>query len=1031
MAAAHDKTTTQAGVRTDFTHTPVATPTLAEFKAHWRPSDSVSEITAMSYGGQSMTLKSYIDKVGGTSAPSVSGDDIAEVWTLENPPSGAQTVSITTTGATPTREVYALTTYTGTPLSGATGTPKTAYHDGNSENSVQITGVVSETDGLVSDVLTTQESEDHTPDGGQTERYDLSDSTLSRGCGSTKPGAASVTVGWSWTTNTRYAYIALPIKPAAAGPTAAVITEGDGTDDLNAIVEITSYDAGATSHDVYRHTATMSGDPESNGVKIAEDIDITHSFVDNEGGLEDTVQFYAIVSRDGSGDTPSNEISIRRAPWRPHVVSEGENIVTWPDMDVDTNSDGVVDGFTESGLLAHTVVFDLIEEAQRIFVQASTGAGGSSVYELLPVVAGVEYRLTVEAYLSNVVGDFKGQVKIRWFNGGFISLDEVEFTDSAFTDISVTATAPAGATSAQVRIAAVTEGAGDSGDLRVRHARFYRTDHLTENEAVISWADQTGGLRKYRAFVNGFPGGMANAGEESIHLYALTPGVPITVTVLAEGPGGELSGYSEQVVLTPEALVGEIQEAASFRVGLPFAGEVQEAASFNVKFPPGAEVITDVTSLLYLTASAGEAELDPYVGGDPIFTRLSAQYYFDSMRRYRKAILGYPGHDWVEVDGIRRAGALLEPAITQILLQSADFDSGTTEWLDGSTLDAINPVAGLIEGQSGYQHIGDGVDTAPRRRQVLETIHASGESLLVILERDEETAISHLGVRDETAGNFTCRALYDWDARMLTKVEGDDSSPVLVAKTLIPAGGGPSGGEVVALFVYAVGSNPGNVRNVYIYPIGKAASTDRAIIHYAGIVEGKKYLHSPIVTTTAFESLAVTAFSIPIGHKVSTLSGYLKFVEGGGYRENNAVAWGLGSFDGAGTQKIQLFSDGSGYRVRVDDNDGTARDAGSTLGASDLEIHKLVELAFELDVDASQIRHSIRIDGGPISVSSWWASGDIATRFAGQEMFFGSSDGISNHLRMTLLDAKLMTGAAPLQDLAVRAHRPNGELIVE
>ena len=234
MATAFDAVTTQAGVATDFNHTPVGTPTVATFTAHWRgDSDGTSDLTAVTYGGVSMTQQVYIDTAGNTDGPGPVGADIVEIWTLEDPPSGVQAVSITRTGSAAIREVYTLTTVTGSATSAAIGTPVSVRDNANTATTAGLT-VSSETNGLVLDALSTQEAENHTADGGQTERWDLSDGTLHRGCGSTEGGATSVDVGWSWTTITRYAYAAIPIRPPAGAaqapkaPTAASATaDGD------------------------------------------------------------------------------------------------------------------------------------------------------------------------------------------------------------------------------------------------------------------------------------------------------------------------------------------------------------------------------------------------------------------------------------------------------------------------------------------------------------------------------------------------------------------------------------------------------------------------------------------------------------------------------------------------------------------------------------------------------------------------------------------------------------------------------------
>ena len=255
MAVAFDAVTTQAGVATAFDHSPCGTPTLAIFTALWRASsDGTADLTAVTYGGAAMTQLAYTDASGNADGPPSTGTDVVEIWVRENPSSGVQAVSITRAGSNALREVYALTTVTGSATSSATGTPVTASSDANTATD---TGsgltVSSETGGLVIDALSTQEAEDHTVVAGQTERWDLSDGTVQRACGSTKPGATSVNVGWTWTTPTRYAYAAVGIVPPAGAaqapkaPTAAsAVASGD-----TITATFTDNTSGAAQHRAY------------------------------------------------------------------------------------------------------------------------------------------------------------------------------------------------------------------------------------------------------------------------------------------------------------------------------------------------------------------------------------------------------------------------------------------------------------------------------------------------------------------------------------------------------------------------------------------------------------------------------------------------------------------------------------------------------------------------------------------------------------------------------------------------------------
>lgn len=77
--------------------------------------------------------------------------------------------------------------------------------------------------------------------------------------------------------------------------TPAVIAELSKTAN-QAVIEIASFDPSADIHDLYRHTASMEGNPVLNGTLIGADIDPTQNFTDTDV-LTGNTYFYQLRSR--------------------------------------------------------------------------------------------------------------------------------------------------------------------------------------------------------------------------------------------------------------------------------------------------------------------------------------------------------------------------------------------------------------------------------------------------------------------------------------------------------------------------------------------------------------------------------------------------------------------------------------------------------------------------------------------------------------------------------------------------------------
>ena len=222
MAVAFDavSTTTGAAVTsTTHTHTPVGTPTLVSVSVTMRSGIGFTPpntATGVTYGGVSMTKQAHKDR----------GDEnngSLDYWVLTSGvPTGAQSVVVTLT--TSDNVVITARTYTGT--NGSFGTAQTS--EGDTTSTGTATPAVSSASGeLVDDALyVSNVATGVAAAGGQTERSNLTNSVPNlRGATSEAPGAASVTMSWTWSANGNgtFAHLAIPIQASSDAAPDAVI----------------------------------------------------------------------------------------------------------------------------------------------------------------------------------------------------------------------------------------------------------------------------------------------------------------------------------------------------------------------------------------------------------------------------------------------------------------------------------------------------------------------------------------------------------------------------------------------------------------------------------------------------------------------------------------------------------------------------------------------------------------------------------------------------------------------------------------
>jgi hypothetical protein len=110
--------------------------------------------------------------------------------------------------------------------------------------------------------------------------------------------------------------------------------------------------------------------------------------------------------------------------------SNGINLVLSPNMDTDTNSDGVVDDFTSTPSANHTVAYTLDDNAQKINMTASTDVARSGVYQSIAISPNTVYSLSAQIKLVQTTGSPHARLRFSWRDSGgaFISTDLVDFS---------------------------------------------------------------------------------------------------------------------------------------------------------------------------------------------------------------------------------------------------------------------------------------------------------------------------------------------------------------------------------------------------------------------------------------------------------------------------------------------------------------------------------------------------------------------------------------------------------------------------
>jgi hypothetical protein len=167
--------------------------------------DNLETVSSVTYNSVALTSQIQINNTD---------DAWAEIWTLVAPDTGTHDMVLTFSTSLLQQATVGVMSLTGvdqtTPVSATASdnTPATAAS--------HTLNISSATDELVVDVLAGESLTSITADGSQTERWNLNNGFSYGGC-STKAGAASVDMIWSFGATDYWAHVAASLAPAVQG----------------------------------------------------------------------------------------------------------------------------------------------------------------------------------------------------------------------------------------------------------------------------------------------------------------------------------------------------------------------------------------------------------------------------------------------------------------------------------------------------------------------------------------------------------------------------------------------------------------------------------------------------------------------------------------------------------------------------------------------------------------------------------------------------------------------------------------------
>ena len=180
-------------------------------------SGTLPNVSGISYGGQSLSLVNAISN--GTTVRS-------EIWKLVNPPSGTSSAVISLTAANPVTAT--VITYTGVDQTNPLGTSVTGGSGKSTAFSLTVSSAANEliVDSFAVDGDGNNSAPTPSAGNGQTILESIKPAIYLNGSVSSKAGAASTTMSWSWSgVKQQPAGVAVSIKPASGGGTSVNFTQ--------------------------------------------------------------------------------------------------------------------------------------------------------------------------------------------------------------------------------------------------------------------------------------------------------------------------------------------------------------------------------------------------------------------------------------------------------------------------------------------------------------------------------------------------------------------------------------------------------------------------------------------------------------------------------------------------------------------------------------------------------------------------------------------------------------------------------------
>src|SRR5690606_20419173 len=180
------------------------------------------------------------------------------------------------------------------------------------------------------------------------------------------------------------------------------------------------------------------------------------------------------------------------------------------------------------------------------------------------------------------------------------------------------------------------------------------------------------------------------------------------------------------------------------------------------------------------------------------FSRASSAWYIDRTGTLREVAPDVPRIEWLDLDGdgVREMPTvLLEPAATNLLLQSSNVGPDSSPWAGATEFSSITPAASIFSGQTAWRHTNGGLAGARSRRQMAGQFGSGPQTACVIVE-NVDAAETALSIRDNTAGAHVCLGRLSWATGEASVQLG---TGVVRAEKLADAG--PNGGPVYLLAV--------------------------------------------------------------------------------------------------------------------------------------------------------------------------------------------------------------------------------------